>query len=133
LSIADPDHLKSPVGWDAAKHLHNNPFLSQLKARGVRPIIPSGATSQQSGPKKTAVLTGSAPLRRENPNHWRAITRLDVAVSGNGISAAEDRISRFGQHHLVNPTMTRDDLLVWLSFAWFVALCGAAIWVLFPF
>ena len=31
------------------------------------------------------------------------------------------------------PTMTRDDVLVWLSFAWFVALCGAAIWVLFSF
>ena len=30
------------------------------------------------------------------------------------------------------PTMTRDDVLVWLSFVWFVALCGAAIWVLFP-
>jgi len=27
--------------------------------------------------------------------------------------------------------MNRDDVLVWLSFAWFVALCGAAIWVLF--
>ena len=27
--------------------------------------------------------------------------------------------------------MDRDDVLVWLSFAWFVALCGAAIWVLF--
>ena len=27
--------------------------------------------------------------------------------------------------------MTRDDLLVWLSLAWLVALCGAAIWVLF--
>ena len=25
----------------------------------------------------------------------------------------------------------RDDVLVWLSLAWFVALCGAAIWVLF--
>ena len=30
-----------------------------------------------------------------------------------------------------NRFMTRDDLLVWLSLAWFVALCGAAIWVLF--
>jgi hypothetical protein len=29
-----------------------------------------------------------------------------------------------------NPLMNRDDLLVWLSLAWFVALCGAAIWVL---
>ena len=27
--------------------------------------------------------------------------------------------------------MDRDDVLVWLSLAWFVALCGAAIWVLF--
>jgi hypothetical protein len=25
----------------------------------------------------------------------------------------------------------RDDVLFWLSLAWFVALCGAAIWVLF--
>ena len=27
--------------------------------------------------------------------------------------------------------MNRDDVLVWLSLAWFVALCGSAIWVLF--
>ena len=26
--------------------------------------------------------------------------------------------------------MNRDDVLAWLSLAWFVALCGAAIWVL---
>ena len=32
--------------------------------------------------------------------------------------------------HLVEPTMIRDDVLVWLSLAWFVGLCGAAIWVL---
>jgi hypothetical protein len=25
----------------------------------------------------------------------------------------------------------RDDVLVWLSLVWFVALCGAAIWVFF--
>ena len=30
-----------------------------------------------------------------------------------------------------NRFMNRDDVLVWLSLAWFVALCGAAIWVLF--
>ncbi len=29
-----------------------------------------------------------------------------------------------------NRLMNRDDLLVWLSLAWSVALCGAAIWVL---
>ena len=27
--------------------------------------------------------------------------------------------------------MDRDDVLVWLSFAWFAVLCGSAIWVLF--
>ena len=30
-------------------------------------------------------------------------------------------------HRVVN----RDDVLVWLSFAWFAVLCGSAIWVLF--
>ena len=30
-----------------------------------------------------------------------------------------------------NRFMDRDDVLVWLSLVWFVALCGAAIWVLF--
>lgn len=30
-----------------------------------------------------------------------------------------------------NWTVNRDDVLVWLSLAWFVALCGAAIWVFF--
>jgi hypothetical protein len=38
LSIADPDHLRSAVGRDAKKHLRNNPFLSQLRARAVRTI-----------------------------------------------------------------------------------------------
>ena len=28
--------------------------------------------------------------------------------------------------------MNRDDLLIWLSLVWFVALCGLAIWVIFP-
>ena len=30
-----------------------------------------------------------------------------------------------------NRFMNRDNVLFWLSLAWFVALCGAAIWVLF--
>ena len=30
-----------------------------------------------------------------------------------------------------NRFMNRDNVLVWLSLAWFVALCGAAILVLF--
>ena len=29
-----------------------------------------------------------------------------------------------------NRYMDRDDVLFWLSLVWFVALCGAAIWVL---
>ena len=28
--------------------------------------------------------------------------------------------------------MNRDDLLIWLSLVWFVALCGVAIRVIFP-
>ena len=28
--------------------------------------------------------------------------------------------------------MDRDDVLFWLSLVWFVVLCGAAIWVIFP-
>jgi hypothetical protein len=46
---------------------------------------------------------------------------------GNGVSHWADN-----QHHLAELTMTRDDVLVWLSFLGFVALSGAAIWVLFP-
>ena len=29
-----------------------------------------------------------------------------------------------------NRFMNRDDVLAWLSLAWFVAVCGVAIWVL---
>ena len=46
------------------------------------------------------------------------------------IGAAEYRTSRLTSI-IGSSTMNRDDVLVWLSFAWFVALCGAAIWVLF--
>ena len=35
------------------------------------------------------------------------------------------------KHEQANRFMNRDDVLVWLSLAWFVALCGLAIWVLF--
>jgi hypothetical protein len=69
-------------------------------------------------------------LWRENPNDWRAITRLDAAVQVTRVSAA-DRTSAKTQHHLAKPIMNRDDVLLWLSLAWFVALCGAAIWALF--
>jgi len=45
-------------------------------------------------------------------------------------SAPPSTYSRLGQHRLTAPTMNRDDALIWLSLFWFVALCGAAIWVL---
>jgi hypothetical protein len=71
-------------------------------------------------------------LWRESPNQWRAITRLDAVVQVTAFSAIGYCTLRLNQHHLAEPTMNRDDVLVWLSFAWFVALCGVAIWVLFP-
>jgi len=39
--------------------------------------------------------------------------------------------SRFARR--ANRFMNRDDVLVWLSLAWFVALCGGAIWVFLRF
>jgi hypothetical protein len=69
---------------------------------------------------------------REPTNQWRAITRLDAVDQVTTFSAIGYCTSRLNQHHLAELVMNRDDVLVWLSFAWFVALCGAAIWVLFP-
>jgi hypothetical protein len=37
--------------------------------------------------------------------------------------------NRFAPH--TNRFMNRDDVLVWLSLAWFVTLCGGAIWAFF--
>jgi hypothetical protein len=70
-------------------------------------------------------------LWREPPNHWRTITRLDAVVR---VTHQRRRVSHCADnhHHLAEPTMTRDDVLVWLSFLGFVVLSGAAIWVLFP-
>jgi hypothetical protein len=69
---------------------------------------------------------------RDRTNQWRAITRLDAVDQVTTFSAIGYWTSRLNQHHLAEPIMNRDDVLVWLSFAWFVALCGAAFWVLFP-
>ena len=72
----------------------------------------------------------SAPFGANPQIIGRAITRLDVAVQVTAL--VPPRTVRLNQHHLAEPTMNRDDVLVWLSLAWFAALCGAAIWVLFP-
>ena len=47
---------------------------------------------------------------------------MNDSKNKTGVLRSNRRANRF---------MTRDDLLVWLSFAWSVALCGVAIWVLF--
>jgi len=77
-----------------------------------------------------AALTGARHLAR-TPKSLARNNKTGCGRSGNRISAAECRTSRLNQHYLVEPTMNRDDVLVWLSLAWFVALCGAAIWMLF--
>jgi hypothetical protein len=58
-------------------------------------------------------IIGAAPdaTRRENTNHWRAITRLGCGCSGSAYRTADDR-TRLNQHHLAKPTMNRDDVLV---------------------
>ena len=71
---------------------------------------------------------GLAIFRRENTNHWRAITRLD-----EGLHLAHAATTAFAanQHQPAALKMNRHDVLFWLSVFWFVALCGAAIWVFF--
>ena len=98
---------------------------------GLRRGVPSVGLPQVQGGRKT-IRTGFNN-RRENTNHCHAITRLGCGCFGSAYRAAADRALRLIQHHLAEPTMTRDDVLFWLSLAWFVAFCGAAIWVLlFP-
>jgi hypothetical protein len=33
--------------------------------------------------------------------------------------------------HRRGPQMNRDDVLVWVSIAWFATLCGGAMWLFF--
>jgi hypothetical protein len=63
------------------------------------------------------------------PKSLAGNNKIGCGCSGN--ASAPPSTARLNQHHLAKPTMNRDDVLVWLSLAWFVALCGAAIWVLF--
>jgi hypothetical protein len=58
-----------------------------------------------------------------------------TAATNHKTRASDERPARTQGAHLVGlpewrPIMTQDDVLVWLSFGWFVALCGGAIWVL---
>jgi hypothetical protein len=99
---------------------HTSPESNTLHVGNILERLVAGSDTQRE-----------RTLWRKPPNHWRTITRLGAAVQVthqcSGVSHWADN-----QHHLAELTMTRDDVLVWLSFLGFVALSGAAIWVLFP-
>ena len=67
------------------------------------------------------------PRWRQNPNHWRGITRLGAGVQ----VAHRPRRAPPAKPKSSLKIMNRDDVLIWVSLVSFVALCGAAIWVLF--
>jgi hypothetical protein len=48
------------------------------------------------------------------------------------INDSKNKVDTLRFARSANRFVNRDDVLVWLSLAWFVALCGAAIRVLFP-
>ena len=79
--------------------------------------------------RQYAAASTKAAVKRENTNHWRAIARVGCGCSVN--ASAPPSIAVRGQPTSSGKIMNRDDVLVWLSFVWFVVLCGAAIWVLF--
>jgi hypothetical protein len=105
-----------------------------LQIRGVSSLAQGAPCANQERyriQRRTEEVRGgfnTNAIWREPPNHWRAITRLDVAVQVTAL--VPPRTVRLNQHHLAEPTMNRDDVLVWLSLTWFVALCGTAIWML---
>ena len=59
---------------------------------------------------------------RRQPQIMKRERAMNDGKNKTGILRFDRRAHRF---------MNRDDVLVWLSLAWFVALCGVAIWVLF--
>ena len=72
-------------------------------------------------------LLASVLVVSDQGRRQQQIMKLEQAMNDSKNKADTLRVCRRWR-----PTMTRDDVLVWLSFVWFVALCGAAIWVLFP-
>jgi hypothetical protein len=63
-------------------------------------------------------------------NYWRKITSLIAGVPVN-IGRWPNRIRSSTDIFWQNSTMSRDDLLFWLSLVWFFALVAAASWVAF--
>ena len=113
---------------------HANPSATFLASRRRLKARAACANADIAIQRRSKEMRGGSNGRHylaRPPKSLARNNKTGCGRSGNGISAAECRTSRLNQHHLVEPTMNRDDVLVWLSLAWFVALCGAAIWVLF--
>jgi hypothetical protein len=104
------------------------PFRHRLKAPGVLPSREISQFRELAQEKCAAVLTHSGAK-----NQIIGVQQQELDAGLQVTASVPSLTSRPDQHHLAEPTMNRDDVLVWLSFVWFVALCGAAIWVLFPF
>ena len=69
------------------------------------------------------------PTRRQFPNYWRSITRLACRRSAIKRSAVPPVGVGGADHWFGRGRMSRDDLFLWLSLIWLVALCGVAAWV----
>ena len=128
---ARPPHTTERMGQWHAKSVSNMLGVSSQAQGARRAPIRRDIAIQRRAEEMRGGFNRSAHLAR-TPKSLARNNKTGCGRSGNGISAAEYRTSRLNQHHLAEPTMNRDDVLVWLSLAWFVALCGAAIWVLFP-
>jgi hypothetical protein len=74
-----------------------NIFWKACAAAGV----PSVSLPQVQGGQKTIRIGFNN--RRENTNHWHAITRLGCGCFGSAYRAAADRALRLIQHHLAEP------------------------------
>jgi len=96
--------------------------------RAVHPVehilqLVRALTADQRADAEKSSLTDR---RQQTTKYWRTITRLDA---GAHVAQRHRRASRLIHHHLTEHFMTRDDVLVYLSFAWLVCLCGMAVWV----
>ena len=80
---------------------------------------------------RNALIAEAAPRWRAKTNHWRAITSLNPMFR---VTHRRPRVRTRGQTNVdwQNRTMTRYDVLVWLSLAGvFTAYC-VTMWAFFP-
>jgi len=102
-------------------------------AEGVTALAKDIANDRYRAPPDDygATPRSFADAWRSKPNYWRAITRRGAGVPV-AIGTAENCTR--GQTHVIwqNLTMTRNDVLVWLSLAGLFAAYCATLWVFFP-